>query len=57
VVLKTIGEKNMANPINPTPILDGEDAERFLKQMKKPLSKKEKEFIEKAKRAYESNPF
>lgn len=47
----------MANPINPTPILDGEDAERFLKQMKKPLSKKEKEFIEKAKRAYESNPF
>lgn len=47
----------MAKPINPTPILEGKDAERFLKQMKKPLTKKEKKFIERARKAYESNPF
>ncbi len=47
----------MAKTINPTPVLNGKDAKRFLERMKKPLTKKEKKFIQKAKEAYESNPF
>lgn len=47
----------MAKTINPTPVLNGKDAKRFLERMEKPLTKKEKKFIKKAKEAYESNPF
>jgi hypothetical protein len=47
----------MAKLINETPILKGKDTERFLKRMEKPLTKKEKKFIQKAKEAYEANPF
>ncbi|MDO9045423.1 MAG: hypothetical protein Q7U35_08980 [Methanobacteriaceae archaeon] len=47
----------MAKTINPTPILHGEDAKKFLNNMKTPLTDKEKDFIEKAKKAYKNNPF
>lgn len=47
----------MAKPIAPTPILKGKDAERFIERMEKPLSAKEKDFIHRAKKAYEKNPF
>ena len=47
----------MAKLINETPILKGEDAKRFLERMEKPLTNKEKKFIQKAKEAYEANPF
>jgi len=47
----------MARPIEPTPVLKGKDAERFLERMKKPLTKKEKDFIRRAKEAYKRNPF
>jgi hypothetical protein len=47
----------MAKPINPTPILHGEDAKKFLKNMNTPLTDKEKDFIAKAKKAYKRNPF
>jgi hypothetical protein len=47
----------MASPIEPTPILKGKDAERFLKRMKEPATKEEKEFLKKAIKAYKENPF
>lgn len=47
----------MAKPIAPTPILKGKDAEMFIKRMEKPLSTKEKDFVQRAKKAYEKNPF
>lgn len=46
----------MALPIQPTPILEGKDAKRFLKAMKKRekegMSKKDKEFIKECEEIY-----
>jgi hypothetical protein len=47
----------MARPIEPTPILKGKDAERFLKRMEEPATPEEKEFLKKAIKAYKENPF
>jgi hypothetical protein len=47
----------MARPIAPTPILEGEDAKRFLEKMGEAPTQKEVEFLEKARKAYKENPF
>jgi hypothetical protein len=47
----------MARSIASTPVLKGNDAKRFLEKMVEPPSKKEVEFLQKAKKAYKSNPF
>ena len=39
----------MAKPIGDTPILEGKDAEDFLNSLNKPVTKKDKELIEKIK--------
>ena len=39
----------MAKPIGDTPILEGKDAEDLLNSLNKPLTKKDKELIEKIK--------
>ncbi len=47
----------MAQPIEPTPILTGKDAERFLRDMKKRekkgMSNADKKFLEECKEIYE----
>jgi len=47
----------MARSISPTPVLKGKDAKRFLKKMEESPSKKEVNFLKKAKEAYKTNPF
>jgi hypothetical protein len=47
----------MARPIQPTPILEGEDARRFLREMKKPSTDKEKAYLKRCDQAYEKYPF
>ncbi|MGL4670336.1 MAG: hypothetical protein ACRCVG_07090 [Methanobacteriaceae archaeon] len=45
----------MAKKIAPTPILDGKDAEEFLKEMKRPNTKEETEHwqkLEKGRKVY-----
>ncbi|MBR6024186.1 MAG: hypothetical protein IK044_04380 [Methanobrevibacter sp.] len=40
----------MATPIAPTPLLEGESAEQLEKYMKRPMTKKEKEIRERARK-------
>ncbi|MDL2246992.1 hypothetical protein LJB96_05200 [Methanobrevibacter sp. OttesenSCG-928-K11] len=40
----------MAKPIKPTPTLEGEAAEAFLKKMNEPPTEKDKEFSKKLKK-------
>jgi uncharacterized ferredoxin-like protein len=47
----------MARSIAPTPVLRGNDAKRFLEKMEELPTKKEVEFLKKAKKAYKENPF
>jgi hypothetical protein len=44
----------MARPIEPTPTLKGEDAKRFIEEMKKPPTSKEKAFIKRAISSYKT---
>lgn len=37
-------------------VLEGKDAKRFIEQDKKPLSSKQKKYLEKCKEIYEKNP-
>lgn len=38
------------------PTLEGKDAEKFIKQDKKPLSSEQKEYLKKCLEKYEKNP-
>ena len=40
----------------PVPTLTGKDAEEFIKQNSKPLTKKQKTFLKKCQELYEKNP-
>ncbi|MDO5479474.1 MAG: hypothetical protein Q4G23_09980 [Clostridia bacterium] len=39
----------MAKPIAPTPVFEGDDLDKLVKYMKRPLTKKEKEINERLK--------
>lgn len=41
----------MAKPIASTPVLEGEDVDDLIQYLKRPLTKKEKEFNERVKNA------
>ncbi len=47
----------MAEPINATPVLKGEDAKRFIKRLNMPPTKEERMYAKEAKRVFENTKF
>lgn len=49
--------ENMAKKIAPTPVLKGEDAVKFLEDIRKPMSPEKKEFMNSIKKEFKSELF